>query len=190
MHHLLARTSSGRTFAHPLSPSANSHGQLGLRAVSLAAPTTTHPHARTATDLIPISVQKALDPELRSAPPIRLRSTSEAPKTQAPDDIRWCDKLFEVPALRGIRAVQVAAGARSSFVRTEDGRVLGWGANEFGSVVSFFLPTVAHIDVVFRQIGLGASMVVDTITRPTEVVLTRSMPAGTRVQCTDIVSGS
>jgi hypothetical protein len=40
------------------------------------------------------------------------------------------------PALRGVKVVQIAAGARSSFVRTDTGRVLGWGANDYGYVIS------------------------------------------------------
>ena len=47
-------------------------------------------------------------------------------------NVRWSDKLFEVPALRGVKVDRVAAGGRSSFVKTPDGRVLGWGANEYG----------------------------------------------------------
>ena len=48
-------------------------------------------------------------------------------------DIRYCDRLFEIPSLKGIKIAQAVAGARSSFVRTEvEGRVLAWGANEYG----------------------------------------------------------
>lgn len=130
--HLLARTSAGRVFAHPLSPTANAYGQFGLRTITRAAPTPAHPHARADVDLVPLSVQRARDPALRSAPAIRRKLPGEAPPEKAVDDIRWCDRLFEVPAFKDIRVAQVAAGARSSFVRTEDGRVLGWGANEYG----------------------------------------------------------
>ena len=35
--------------------------------------------------------------------------------------------------MQGVKADQVAAGERSSFARVS-GRVLGWGANEYGSV--------------------------------------------------------
>jgi hypothetical protein len=47
-------------------------------------------------------------------------------------DIRFCPKLFEVPVLRGVEAAQIAAGSRTSFLRTKTGRVLAWGANDFG----------------------------------------------------------
>jgi alpha-tubulin suppressor-like RCC1 family protein len=46
--------------------------------------------------------------------------------------IRFCPHLFEIPILKGVEVVQVEAGGRSSFVRTANGRVLGWGANEYG----------------------------------------------------------
>jgi hypothetical protein len=50
-------------------------------------------------------------------------------------NLKFSDKIFEVPALRGIKVVQIAACARSSFVRTDTGRVLGWGANDYGYVL-------------------------------------------------------
>ena len=46
--------------------------------------------------------------------------------------IRFCLSLFEIPVLRGVDVGQIAAGSRTSFARTTDGRVLGWGANEYG----------------------------------------------------------
>ncbi len=66
-----------------------------------------------------------------------VRKPSDQPLTPvqdivADDSIHFSDKLFEVPALKGVKIDQVAAGARSSFVKTTNGRVLGWGANEFG----------------------------------------------------------
>jgi hypothetical protein len=45
---------------------------------------------------------------------------------------RFCDQLYEVPALKGVSIAQIVAGGRHSFVRTDSGRVLGWGANEYG----------------------------------------------------------
>lgn len=105
-----------------------------MRHISRAAPTTTHPHARTDLELVPLSIQRALDPALRAEPAIRRKLPGEAPADSLVDDIRWSDRLFELPAFKGIQVSQIAAGARSSFVRTEDGRALGWGANEFGYV--------------------------------------------------------
>lgn len=59
--------------------------------------------------------------------------------------LEFSDKLFEVPALRGIEVSQIAAGSRSSFVKTKAGRVLGWGANEFGSVVDLHVLSVTTL---------------------------------------------
>jgi hypothetical protein len=50
-------------------------------------------------------------------------------------NVNFSDRFFEVPALGGIKVVQIAACARSSFVRTDTGRVLGWGANDYGYVI-------------------------------------------------------
>ena len=85
-------------------------------------------------DLVPKSV---VDPYAKATPAIRKDPTAKADETVqgvAPVDdssIHFSDRLFEVPALKGIKVDQIAAGSRSSFVRA-DGRVLGWGANEFG----------------------------------------------------------
>jgi len=55
-------------------------------------------------------------------------------------DIRFCTTLFEVPVLRGVEAAQIAAGLRTSILRTKTGRVLAWGANDFGYVPPFGVP--------------------------------------------------
>ena len=52
-------------------------------------------------------------------------------------NFKFSDRFFEVPALRGVNVVQIAACARSSFVRTDASRVLGWGANDYGYVMSY-----------------------------------------------------
>nr|XP_018264786.1 uncharacterized protein I303_02965 [Kwoniella dejecticola CBS 10117]OBR86944.1 hypothetical protein I303_02965 [Kwoniella dejecticola CBS 10117] len=86
-------------------------------------------------------------------------------------DIRFADTLTEIPSLRNIPIAQVAASERTSFVRTKNGFVLGFGANENG------------------QIGLGSSSSVDIIPVPVEVVLAKSYPSGTKIECTDIKAG-
>ena len=53
--------------------------------------------------------------------------------------IRFCLSLFEIPVLRGVDITQIAAGSRTSFARTSNGRVLGWGANEYGFASAFLL---------------------------------------------------
>jgi alpha-tubulin suppressor-like RCC1 family protein len=107
--------------------------------------------------------------------------------------LKFSDRFFEVPALRDVRVVQIAAGARSSFVRTDTGRVLGWGANDYGCVQYFPLsPSVTNPHTTIgtdRQIGLGGNVTLDTITVPTEVVLWRGTPSGTRTRCIDLNVG-
>jgi alpha-tubulin suppressor-like RCC1 family protein len=127
-HHLLARTSNGRALALALGPRANSHGQLGLRRISTSTP-------GEERELLPDSVIRDRNPEMRAAPPITIRSPSQPKPTSVAveDDIRFAGAAFqEIPALHGIQVAQLAAGARNSLARTEDGRVLAWGANEFG----------------------------------------------------------
>lgn len=151
--HLLALTSAGRTFAHPISLLANSHGQLGLRKFDVPAPSSSHPyflhpHERVEVELTPKSIA---DPYARASPTTRQKPvpgdaplpteqdrTGEQEHPQASDKhIRFCDTLFEVPALRDVQIGRIAAGARSSYVLTTSGRVLGWGANEFGYVHNY-----------------------------------------------------
>ena len=76
----------------------------------------------------------------------------------------------------------------SGFVRTDTGRVLGWGANDYGYVFPFSLISVRLLNLN-RQIGLGGNVSLDTITIPTEVVLWRGTPSGTRTRCIDLNAG-
>ncbi|KAG8895115.1 hypothetical protein FRB99_000759 [Tulasnella sp. 403] len=177
--HLLAVTSTGRTFSTPISSSANSHGQLGVRQVQLLIPrasqdTSTSAPVRSSVDLIPKAL---LDPYAKSTPGIRTpdRSSqasqaSDANPTEA--DIRFCDMLFEIPSLRGVEIAQVSAGDRSSYARTKkEGRVLGWGANEYG------------------QLALGSTVTMECVTVPTEIVFTRSYQGAPGLRCLDITAG-
>lgn len=85
----------------------------------------------------------------------------------------FCGHLFEVPALRGVIVSQVTAGDRTSFIVTHrDGRVLGWGANEFG------------------QLGLGPNVTLPCISVPTEVVLDKFTERGTITRCLSIAAGT
>ncbi|KAI9064249.1 RCC1/BLIP-II [Trametes sanguinea] len=183
--HMLALTSEGRTFAHPVTLNANSHGQLGFRKCDVPAPADLehmhlpHKHPRVQLELTPKSIA---DPYANAAPAIRPAGSSprnlealigkEAAAAGLDDSkIRFCDKLFEVPALKGVKVDRIATGARSSFAKTTTGRVLGWGANEFG------------------QIGLGANVTLEAITVPTEVILWRATPATMRTTCVDVFAG-
>ena len=95
------------------------------------------PNQRTRRDLTPSS---ALVPP--SAPATKETEVVAQQKTSPELDetsIRFCDRLFEIPSLRGIKVVQAVAGARSSLVRTSgEGRVLAWGANEYGYAKRFW----------------------------------------------------
>lgn len=188
-HHLLALTSTGRTFAHPLSHKANSHGQLGMRHVGFHADGVSH-----TIDLVPDVVKDpyALTSPRGRAPPPR----QTIPNVVEPKDLEGCNVLFEIPALNGIRISQIATGSRSSFVGTSDGRVLGWGANEFGFVISVLISDLNQVSEanpslfpILRQIGLGENVTLSTITVPTEVVLWRDTSRGTKTTCTDIQAG-
>lgn len=170
--HLLALTSSGRVFSHPVTKNANSHGQLGVRTFDVPDYSSDPANpSRLPVELIPKSLA---DPFSKSSPLSRpAAARTQSSNLDAVDDrhIRFCDRLFEVPALRGIDVDQIAAGKRSSFVKTANGRVLGWGANEYG------------------QIGLGRDVTLDTITKPTEIALWRSAPKDVSTRCTSISAG-
>jgi len=79
------------------------------------------------------------DPFAKASPfsRVSLSSTSPAAASSNLDgvddqNIRFSDSLFEIPSLTGVKVSQIATGGRSSFAMTDSGRVLGWGANEFG----------------------------------------------------------
>ena len=142
-HHLLAVTNKGRTFSLPFSPAGNTHRQLGTKQ----------------TFDIPFPV------------PSSSTALVKTPELPPETDIRFATRLAEIPSLRGIDIAQVAASDRTSFVRTTNRKVLGFGANESG------------------QIGLGTNATVEIVATPVEVVLAKSYPSGTDVQCTDITAG-
>ncbi|GMK55481.1 hypothetical protein CspeluHIS016_0205370 [Cutaneotrichosporon spelunceum] len=142
-HHLLAVTNKGRTFSLPLSPSGNTHRQLGTK------------------QMIPDEYTESPEKALEHGPPLPPES-----------DPRFATTLTQIPALAGIKIDQVAASDRSSFVRTDEGRVLGFGANDYG------------------QIGLGSNSTVSTVPTPVEIVLAKGYPAGTSLWCTNVTAGS
>ena len=133
--HVLALSSKSRVFVHPVSKNANAHGQLGLRKFEIPDPaenrqSKTKSHLEV--ELIPKSIG---DPYAKSSRLSRLSpalTTSENLISIDDSSIRFCPHLFELPVLKGVGVAQIVAGGRSSFVRTRTGRVLGWGANEYG----------------------------------------------------------
>jgi alpha-tubulin suppressor-like RCC1 family protein len=129
--HLIALTSEGRTFALPITLSANTYGQLGFRKFTL--PDATAPDPFTAPRIpIELTPRALEDPNALATPFVRSGRTSAS--TYVEPGIGFCDMLFEVPSLKGLRVVQALAGDRCSYVRTGEGRVLAWGANSFGYV--------------------------------------------------------
>ena len=175
-----------------MNKNANTYGQLGLRHVDFPAPSSASGNAsqtRITVELIPKSVA---DPYARASPysrvPVPNNSTSENLDTVDDKHIRFSDSLFEIPALKDVKVSQIASGRHSSHVNTDAGRVLGWGANEFG----YGLPCRAlecQLIRMSRQIGLGSGITLDTIIVPTEVVLTRNISTQLKTKCLQIFAG-
>lgn len=143
-NHLLGLTSTGRIFAHPVNKFANHYGQLGLRKFHISRPSLLESASPIEVELIPKTLA---DPFVNTS---RVARTTPTPFTSHnladvdDSDIRFCTKLFEVPILRGVEAAQIAAGSRTSFLRNKDGRVLAWGANDFGYILSVTTRTVTN----------------------------------------------
>ncbi|TFK42956.1 regulator of chromosome condensation 1/beta-lactamase-inhibitor protein II [Crucibulum laeve] len=172
-NHLLAATSKGRAFAHPVNKLANHYGQLGFREFNIPDPSSaitklSHLHV----ELTPKSIA---DPFVNASRSVRVIPDSDSTTIVLPSindsSVHFCPNIFEIPVLRGVKVAQVAAGSRSSFARTVDGKVVGWGANDYG------------------QIGLGSNVVLDTIIIPTEVVLWRMIPSDIRTSCIGVSAG-
>ena len=137
-------TSSGRTFAHPLSDQANAYGQLGIRKFDI--PNSQTSSSRKQIELIPKAIANPFGNKTaysRSSNPLTASALRVSDSTEAgqgtnteskdSDEEFSSDKLFEIPSLKGIKVAQAAAGAHSSYIRTaEGGRVLAWGANQYG----------------------------------------------------------
>ena len=131
--HLLALTSSGRTFAHPISKLANSHGQLGFRKFDVPAQSSDAAPIKSSSRLpVELTPNAITDPYTKSSASSRPATSTSSEILPLLDDqnIRFSDSLFEIPVLKGIKVTQVIAAGRTSFIKTETGKVLGWGANE------------------------------------------------------------
>jgi len=163
--HLLAVTSHGRAFSMPTSWQGNAHGQLGYRRAFVGQQTS---EANTkAVELNPILTEDSL----RATTPFtrRLKDNdnhssdgallSELEQTEREryfqdDSARFSTRLQEIPALRGLAVDQIACGERSSYALTE-GKVLAWGANEFGLSYSLRFPTL-NVKAALQAVGLGS----------------------------------
>ena len=78
-------------------------------------------------------------PTIQERKALDLQPVSESLRGIDDSSIHWSDRLFEVPALRGVKVQQAVAGGRSSYVLTDKGRVLSWGSNEFGYASPYIL---------------------------------------------------
>ncbi|PWY98548.1 RCC1/BLIP-II [Testicularia cyperi] len=95
------------------------------------------------------------------------------PLTEPSASIRWCTTLHEIPALRNINVVQLAAGSEHSLARTWDGKVLAWGRHTHG------------------QCGLGINFSMEAVPVPTEVVLSKSFSnSSTDIRASSIAAGA
>ncbi|KAF8582077.1 RCC1/BLIP-II [Ramaria rubella] len=167
--HLLALTSAGRTFAHPVTRFANWYGQLGVRKITVQDPSEST--KRLSIELLPKPTRDNFRGKESSALDVH-RSITEPSAPLNDQTIEFCNRLFEIPTLHNLVVKQVVAGDRTSFIVTHhEGRVLGWGANEFG------------------QLGLGANVTLPSVVVPTEVVLNNFTERGTTNRCTDISAG-
>ncbi|KAG6821176.1 hypothetical protein H0H93_005396 [Arthromyces matolae] len=174
-HHVLALTSNGRVFAHPVDKKANAYGQLGFRKFQIPDPTIHHrskTNGHLDVELFPKPLLDSFVNSSRTPRPNPEPTMSENLLGIDDSSVRFCTHFFEVPVLKGIQMAQVAAGGRSSYARTSDGRVLSWGANDFG------------------QSGLGSNVALDTITVPTEVVLWKSSASRKDTKCLDLAADS
>ena len=52
--------------------------------------------------------------------------------TEVEKSIRFCNTLYEIPALKHVTIVQLITGRRHSLALTSQGRALGWGSNNYG----------------------------------------------------------
>jgi hypothetical protein len=186
-NHLLALTSKGRVFAHPVNKLANHFGQLGFRKFSLPDPSSSQMPPLLDVELVPKSLADPYINSSRAVRPTSMPFTSESLVKVDDKDIRFCTNLFEIPVLRGVEAAQIAAGSRTSFMRTKSGRVLAWGANDFGLVPCMLM--IRNELTRCSQLGLGSNVPLDTIVLPTEVVLWRFVPNSTESKCLDISAG-
>jgi len=138
---------------------AGRHHVLALtskgRTFSMPASSLGNSHFQLGTRVLPSSDTKSL-----------------LPTDESVLDIRYNTTLNPINSLSSIPVSQISAGDRTSFVRTSpEGRVLGFGANEFG------------------QIGLGAMVAVDVVPTPTEIVLAKGYRGGTIIKCLDVAAG-
>lgn len=82
---------------------------------------------------IELTPQAQADPYAYASPFVRV---SEKIGSKYAESCQLLPMLYEIPSLRGINIAKAVASDRSSYALTKDGgKVLAWGANEYGYVV-------------------------------------------------------
>lgn len=144
-----------------------------MRQISVQDPT--NAFTRIPVELNPVTPgdERRIRNAVEDAPRLNNQNSMITPEDPINDKrVGYCDRLFEVPTLRGIEIAQIATGDRTSFAVTrQHGRVLGWGANEFG------------------QLGFGGNVTIPVVSVPTEVILSKFTRRSTFSRCVDIVAG-
>jgi len=113
--HLLALTSAGRTFAHPITKNANSHGQLGFRKFDIANPASNVATSRLHVELTPRAVtdrSKVLALLRQSSTPTLLPVSENLADGRREHQI--LPQTVELPSLKGVRVDQIAAEAAAA----------------------------------------------------------------------------
>lgn len=68
----------------------------------------------------PVAVTKEhITPELHENPVVH---------SEIENDIRFCTTLHQIPSLKNLKISEIVAGEKHTLARTQEGRVLGWGA--------------------------------------------------------------
>jgi alpha-tubulin suppressor-like RCC1 family protein len=152
--HLLAQSSGGKVYSHPVDLAANFNGQLGLRNVNTSlGPQTLHPSgfepdavttARVApkaglahSEYYPKSWVDGAPTPAAEEEALPVAGPSQRVKSEQEMDILFCKELYPIPSLKQIKISQIAAGGKHSIVKTAEGRVLGFGSNSCSSVSCF-----------------------------------------------------
>ncbi|KAK4048724.1 hypothetical protein OIO90_005717 [Microbotryomycetes sp. JL221] len=206
-NHLLALTSTGRTFALPLNMSANSYGQLGVRKVQLlslhssalssgAVQTTLAPPSDI-NEPQPVPMPKKLDPLLLP------------PSGQSPEPLGQPQKAISAPIIPVDND-----GGPTSLAPDEETQTALERDIRFCTVLHE-IPALKNVKIAeiaagsrhslarledgrvlgwgangYGQLGLGATLAYPSIPAPTEIPLARNYSKATRAVCTAIAAGA
>ncbi|SCZ95831.1 BZ3500_MvSof-1268-A1-R1_Chr8-1g09826 [Microbotryum saponariae] len=203
--HLLALTSTGRSFGLPLDLSANVFGQLGVRNVQLLSLHSTSVSSGA------VRVKLNPDPTLNE-----VRRELPAPPTRI-DPLLLPPGATELPVIASQPIAPVSRPRRTeSDVRLHDDESTQQAMEKDirFSTVLHELPALREIEIAelvagarhslarlsdgrvlgwgangYGQLGLGSSLSYPSIPAPTEIPLTRCYPKAVRVSCNRIAAG-